>query len=308
MPDATLRSVILQACDPPDEATRRAFLGATIGRYANRIKEGRIARGERAWTLKTDAGSRHQLHGGPQGLHAREWTVDDVSDSAVRLSIMSKDGDQGYPGDLHAQVTYRISDAATIEMEATATVTSPSPVCLTNHAYFYLDGVIGNVRQHRLRIASDCYLPIDEELIPLGTLASVRDTGFDFREAKALEEHWLLDQQQGIAGGYDHAYLLDHSCAGLMQPAAELMSSDCSLRMQLSTSLPAIQLYTGQYLGGVPSPSGNHYPACAGLALEPQFLPDSPNHPEWPQPSCWLEPGDVYRHVIRYAFLGSRGS
>lgn len=283
MPDASRRSVILEG-EPLEEATRMACLGSTIGRFANRINKGRIVHGKQVWALQTDVGARHHLHGGPQGFHSREWTVDAVSDSAVHLSITSKDEDQGYPGDFHAKVTYRISDAATIEMEAMATVTSPCPVSLTNHAYFNLDGVVGDARHHRLRIASDRYLPVDDELIPLGMLASVIDSGFDFRKAKALDEHWMLDAQQGIAGGYDHAYLLDPSCAALLQPAAELTSSDGKLRMQISTSLPALQLYTGQCLGGVPSSSGAHYPACAGVALEPQFLPDSPNHPEWPQP------------------------
>jgi len=300
--DGSRRGVILERIEPPDAATCRAFLGATIGRYANRIGHGRIARGDQVWQLAIDPGSRHQLHGGPQGFHAREWAIEAVDDASATMTIVSPEGDQGYPGELHAQVCYRLIEPMTIEMEAIARVNSPSPVCLTNHAYFNLDGVAGDVRQHHLQMASQRYLPVDHDLIPLGALADVQGTGFDFREAKTLQQDWLADEQQQQAGGYDHAFLLDARCAGMHAPAAVLTSADGALRMRVSTTLPAMQLYGGQYLQGIPSPSGVPHAACAAIALEPQFLPDSPNQPEWPQPSCWLHPDETYRHVIRYAF------
>ncbi|HUG26343.1 galactose-1-epimerase [Piscinibacter sp.] len=304
MPDGTRRSVVLQRDDPPGEAARKAFLGATIGRYANRIGHARIADGPHVIALQPDPGSRHQLHGGPQGFHSRHWTVAHVDDRSIRFSIVSEDGDQGYPGELRAQVTYRLADAMTVEIEATATTTARSPVCLTNHAYFNLDGIASDVRTHPLRIAANRYLPVDADLIPLGRLADVQGTGFDFRSPKALMTHWMRDEQQRIAGGYDHAYLLDPACAAMASPAAVLTSTDGRLRLAMSTTLPALQLYGGQFLEGIPSPDGRPHAACAGIALEPEFLPDSPNHPEWPQPSCWLNPGEVYRHVFRYEFLG----
>jgi aldose 1-epimerase len=302
MPDGTRRSVVLQRDDPPGEAARKAFLGATIGRYANRIANARIADGARVFPLLPDPGSRHQLHGGPQGFHAKHWTVAHADDRSVRFSTVSADADQGYPGELRAEVTYRLADAMTVEIEATATVNARSPVCLTNHAYFNLDGIAGDVRLHRLHVAASRYLPVDTDLIPLGMLADVQDTGFDFREPKALLTDWRSDEQQRIAGGYDHAYLLDSACAAMASPAAALTSADGRLRLEISTTLPAIQLYGGQFLDGIPSAQGAPHSACAGVALEPEFLPDSPNHPEWPQPSCWLGPGEVYRHLIRYAF------
>lgn len=306
LPDGQRRDVILQRRDPPDPLAHRAYLGATIGRYANRIGGARIGREGRSWSLRANEGSPHQLHGGPDGFHAREWTVDHADELSARLSIVSPDGDEGYPGELHAQVVYRLADPMTIEMEAIATVNAPSPVCLTNHAYFNLDGAVGDVRRHRLRIDAQQHLPVDPELIPLGTLADVQGTGFDFRHAKPIEQDWLADGQQRQAGGYDHAFLLSADCAGMRRPAAELSAADDALRMSISTTLPSIQFYGGQYLAGVPVPSGGIYPACAAVALEPQFLPDSPNHPEWPQPSCWLMPGEVYRHTIRYAFSTPR--
>lgn len=302
LPDGTRRGVILERGATPEPAARNAYLGATIGRYANRIRQARIALGESRWSLAPNPGSPHQLHGGPEGFDVREWEVVAADDTAAHLALVSPDGDQGFPGELRVEVIYRLKDAMTIEMDTLATVTAPSPVCLTNHAYFNLDGVIGDARDHRLRIAADRYLPVDGELIPLGPLAPVQDTGFDFRAAKPLRTHWLHDDQQRHAGGYDHAFLLDPACAAMERAAAELESTDGRLRLALWTSLPALQLYGGQGLAGLPSPSGAPHPACAGLALEPQFLPDSPNHPEWPQPSPWLMPGETYRHSIRFGF------
>jgi aldose 1-epimerase len=299
--DGSRRRVILERTAMPDAAAARAYVGATIGRYANRIGGARITRGARSWTLQPNAGSKHQLHGGPDGFDKREWSVVHADATSARLALLSPDGDQGYPGELRAEVSYRLLDKA-IEMEAIATATADCPVCLTNHAYFNLDGVDGDVRGHRLQIAADRFLPVDADLIPIAPLADVEGTGFDFRVAKPMRMHWLLDEQQRQAGGYDHAYLLAESCSGMGEPAAELVSADGALRMAISTTLPALQFYAGQHLEGIASPSGCLYPACAAVALEPQFLPDSPNHPEWPQPSCWLAPGQVYRHRIRYAF------
>jgi aldose 1-epimerase len=299
--DGSRRGVVLQRPARPDAAIRRAYLGATIGRYANRIGQAHIARGPDAWALQPNPGSRHQLHGGPEGFDQREWTVLQSDATSARLCLVSPHGDQGFPGELRVEVTYRLEDAA-IEMEAVATTTADCPVCITNHAYFNLDGTVGDVKRHRLRIAADQFLPVDPELIPLGRLAEVDGTSFDFRAGKPIEEDWMLDDQQRQAHGYDHAFLLDAACAQMAAPAAELASADGALRMSLSTTLPALQFYAGQLLQGVASPTGTPYPPCAAVALEPQFLPDSPNHPEWPQPSCWLAPGKVYRHVIRYAF------
>ncbi|HJV61064.1 MAG TPA: galactose-1-epimerase, partial [Albitalea sp.] len=299
MPDGTRRSVILSRAALPAAQADSAYLGATIGRYANRIAHARIGLGERRWALVPNPGSRHQLHGGLHGFHTRAWQVEAADERAVRFSLVSADGDEGYPGELQVQIAYRLLDPMTIEMEASATVSAPSPVCLTNHAYFNLDGSAGDARAHRLRIAASRFLPVDAELIPIGALNEVADTGFDFRDAKTLQRDWLRDPQQHLAGGFDHAFLLDPACAGMNAPAAVLESSDGALSMEIRTTLPALQLYGGQYLEGFGAP-------CPGIALEPQFLPDSPNHPEWPQPTCWLHPGQQYRHTIRYRFSPAR--
>jgi aldose 1-epimerase len=286
------RDVILRRA----QSDTTSFLGSTIGRYANRIAHGRIHRDGHEWQLALRPGSPHQLHGGPGGFNSRTWSVQEASATQARFSLHSPEGDQGYPGAVDAQVTYRLVDAMTIEMQMHAVATQPTPLALTNHAYFNLDGGAADVRQHALKINASRYMPVDRELIPFGPPASVEASSFDFREGKTIARDWLHDDQQKKAGGYDHAFLLDGA------HAAELTSGTGDLRLAIETTLPALQFYSGQHLAGTPAPDGATYSACAALALEPGFLPDSPNHPEWPQPSCWLRPGDVFSHTIRYSF------
>lgn len=285
------RDVILRRA----QTDEKSFLGSTIGRYANRIVPGRIWRGGREWQPALRPGTPHHLHGGPEGFHARVWEVQQRSTEEARFFLHSPEGDQGYPGVVDAYVTYRLVDAMIIEVEMRAT-TAPTPLALTNHAYFNLDGDAGDVRQHALWVNASRHLPIDPELIPFGPPAGVEGTSFDFRKAKPIARNWLGDEQQRQAGGYDHAFLLDGP--GL---ACELTSGRGDLRLLIFTTMPALQFYSGRHLAGTPTPDGGSYPACAALALEPGFLPDSPNRPEWPQPCCWLLPGETFVHTIRYS-------
>ena len=300
--NGTRREVLLGCPSPAAYAQQTAYLGATIGRYANRLGQARITHAGQVTPVTPNAGSPHQLHGGPEGFDKRRWTIASSSDTEVRFTLESADGDQGFPGELQTQVVVRLTESLGIDMEFEARVTAPSPVCLTNHSYFNLDAAPGDARAHKLSIAASQYLPVDKELIPLGHLASVQDTGFDFRQPKTLAQDWLKDEQQAAGAGYDHAFLLDPACAHMQVPAAVLQASDDLLSMRVHTTLPSLQMYAGQFLTGVPAREDGAYAACAGIALEPQFLPDSPNHPEWPQPSCWLLPGQVYRHSIHYRF------
>lgn len=307
MPDGTRREVLLGCASAEAYAAQTAYLGAIVGRYANRIGHSRIALGGRQWSLQPHPkGSPHQLHGGPDGFDKRRWSVAARSASEVRFALVSPDGDQGFPGRLEAHVTYRIAAANVVEIDFEARTDAPTPVALTSHAYFNLDARHGDARGHRLRIAAARYMPVDEALIPFGEPADVQGTSFDFRAAKPIGAEWLADAQQRHGAGYDHAFLLDAQSAAMPSPAAMLESADGSLAMQLSTTAPALQFYAGQYLAGIPDRDGVAYPACAGIALEPGVLPDSPNHPEWPQPSCWLQPGQVWRQRIRYAFAAAR--
>lgn len=181
---------------------------------------------------------------------------------------------------------------------ATDTLT---PVNLTNHAYFNLDGTKSDVRQHTAS-AGWLYGAHRWQRHPARPSGAGRCTSFNFNHLKRLDADFLADEQQQGAKGYDHSYLLDRTPSNGNQAAAELISADGQLSLQLATSLPGLQLYTGNYLAGTPSRDGGEYSDYAGVALEPQFLPDSPHHPEWPQPGCWLEPGQPFEHHIRYQF------
>jgi aldose 1-epimerase len=294
------REVLLGCGDLADYFRQTAYLGATVGRYANRIGKARFARDGKVYALAPTQGG-NQLHGGPQGFDKRRWRIVEQSAEHVLLAIDSPDGDQGFPGNLEATVCYRLQDGARIAMEYAAKVDAPCPVNLTNHAYFNLDGAPTDVRGHTLQIRAQHYLPIDDGLIPLGGLAEVAGTSFDFTQAKTVARDFLADAQQRIAAGYDHAYLLDDDCRDCARAAATLVSGDGALAMDLYTSKPALQFYSGNHLAGIPAREGV-YAANQGLALETQFLPDSPNHPEWPQGDCWLLPGQAYRQTTVLAF------
>lgn len=300
MKDRSRREVLLGCARPEDWFVQKSYLNATVGRYANRIANARIHRDGQTIQLDANQGGKHQLHGGVGGFSHRRWTILEKSREHVRFGILSADGDQGYPGNLNLRVIYRVLPGQRIQMECEGEVDALSPLGLTNHAYFNLDGVQGDIRQHRLQIAASRYMPVDAEMIPVAGLAEVASSSFDFRTAHAIDAMFMADEQQKLAGGYDHAYLLDKP--EMSETAAVLASGDGRLEMRLYTDSPAVQFYSGNHLAGTSCRQGGAYAAHQGLCLEPGFLPDSPNHPEWPQPDCWLKPGQTYRQTMAWEF------
>jgi len=304
--DHTLREVILGCPQPHDYSLQSAYLGAMIGRYANRIAHASIEHHGQIYHLTKEHHQHHQLHGGPDGFHRRYWSVIAQTRTSVSFQLISADQDQGFPGQLMVSLKVTLSGARQITLDITATTTRDCPVSISHHAYFNLNATHDDARQQQLQIAADYFLPVDHTLLPQGTLARVDDLAyagaFDFRQPTAIAERWLTDPQQRLAGGYDHAYLLHADSQQGRQPAAVLYAADQRLCMKLTANLPAMQLYTGQFLRGIIGRDGHPYNACSGVALEAEFLPDSPNHPEWPQPSCWLASDAVYRHIIQYDF------
>ncbi|KAA8999880.1 galactose-1-epimerase [Affinibrenneria salicis] len=297
-----MREVLLGCATPADYPRQNAYIGASVGRYANRIAHAVLRHRDQTFRLAANSGA-HQLHGGPEGFNARRWNIVAGDSREVTLQLHSPDGDQGFPGALTAQVRYRLTEQNGLEIEYLAGVDKPCPVCLTNHAYFNLDGQPGDARHHRLQLFADRYLPVDGEGIPCADPQPVADGGMDFRQPKTLLRDFLQDDDQRRTGGYDHAYLLQPGCADGENPAARLWSADERVQMTVYTSAPALQLYSGNFLAGAPSRQGGQYPNYAGIALESEFLPDSPAHPEWPQPDCWLQPGRQYRSLTVYQFL-----
>jgi aldose 1-epimerase len=293
VPGEAPREVLLAHPTPEDHATRGGYLGATVGRYANRIAESRLHRdGVTHALVPHPAGSRHQLHGGPDGFSHRRWQVTRQSDTSVTFSLDSPDGDQGFPGALHLEVVYTLTDAMAMTMEIHATVDAPCPVAPTQHAYFNLDAQPGSVLGHTLQIGAEQYLPVDAELLPVDGPHPVAGTGFDFRAARP------------IGGDHDHGWLLDAGAG--TQPAAALTASDGKLTMVLTTSMPALQVYTGAHLSGEPGRDGRPMVRNAGVALEPGWLADSPNRVAWAQRTCWGEPGRAVAEKVEWQWVANR--
>lgn len=300
MKDGTVRETLLGCPSPEVYQQQTAFLGASIGRYANRIARSEFTLdGTRVQLVQSQG--ENQLHGGPDGFDKRRWRIVRQNEREVLYTLDSPDGDQGYPGELRATAHYTLSDDNGLVIEYRAQVDKPCPVNLTNHAYFNLDGTQDDVRDHRLQLFASRWLPVNAEGIPESGLQPVENTSFDFRTPKRIAQDFLSDEAQQKTRGYDHAFLLD-APGELTTPAAEVWSADDKLQMSVFTTAPALQFYTGNFLEGTPAREQGEYQAWQGLALESEFLPDSPNHPEWPQPDCILRPGEDYRSVTEYRF------
>ncbi len=301
MTDGSVRETLLGCASPEQYVEQTAFLGASVGRYANRIAKSRFELDGVRYDLLPSQGE-NQLHGGPDGFDKRRWRIVQQNDGEALLALDSPDGDQGYPGNCSTSVHYRLTEDNRIAITYRATVDKPCPVNLTNHAYFNLDGDCSDVRNHRLQLLAQRYLPVDEMGIPHEGLKAVAGTSFDFRTTKAIAQDLLADDHQRKVNGYDHAFLLDAQ-GDLSQPAAHLWSADEKLQMTVYTTAPALQFYSGNFLEGTPAREDGEYRAWQGLALESEFLPDSPNHGEWPQPDCILRPGEEYISVTEYHFI-----
>ena len=301
MKDGSVRETLLGCETPEDYLNQSAYLGATVGRYANRIANSEFSRDGVTVSVTANQGA-HQLHGGPDGFDKRRWRIVRQNEHEVLYTMDSQDGDQGFPGELRATARYALTEDNCITVEFRAKTSKACPVNLTNHAYFNLDGQQNDIRQHRLQLLADSYLPVDSNGIPQAGLKDVEGTSFDFRTVKTIADDFLSDNDQVLVKGYDHAFLLQAQ-GDASQPAAHLWSSDNQLQMTVYTTAPALQFYSGNYLEGTPAREQGTYSAYQGLALESEFLPDSPNHPEWPQPDCWLQPNDEYLSITEYEFI-----
>jgi len=304
------RELLLGCADLAGYLQQRVYLGATIGRFTNRLRNARICIDGVTHALHPNDG-QHQLHGGPEGFDRRRWSVDEHSRDHLLLSLVSPDGDQGFPGELQAQVRYEIEDRCTLRIEYQARTTKPCPVGMTHHAYFNLDGDFGQVTAschgHRLQVRAAHWLPVDPACMPTGALLPVDGSALDLRQGRVLHEVIDSDPVLSAHGVIDHALALDPAACDGQQTVLMLESSDARVRMELATTQPAVQVYSGLLLAGVPSRDGGRYRASAGIALEPQALPDSPNQPVAPPfwPDTVLRPGDVWRATSRLRFAAA---
>lgn len=302
------RELLLGQSSMPDFLRQQAYMGATVGRYANRIAGGKLHLAGRDIQLSLNQG-KHCLHGGREGFDRRRWEIEAQSADSVTFSLYSPDGDQGFPGNVQASVTYTLTADNQVVLRYRARTDQATPLNLTNHAYFNLQGADvpsvetqgADARAHHLYIAAEQFLPTSADGIPLGDFADVRQTGFDFTQRKCIHEDFLRDLQQQQVRGYDHSFIFAPS-RGKRQPVAQLISADGRVQMSVLTDKPALQLYTGNWLGGTPDRRGGHYTDFAGVALETQYLPDAPNRPQWGRDNGILAADQEYSSCTTYAF------
>lgn len=277
------------------------YFGTTIGRYANRIAHGRFAIGSRRYELARNEAGVHHLHGGDRGFDKVLWTAEAFETAAsagVVFTYSSPDGEEGYPGNLEARVAYTLDEDGVLRIDFQATTDQPTPVNLANHACWNLAGAgLGTVLDHELSLHCSRYLPADESLIPTGVLAEVTGTPMDFRRPKRIGA-----EIDAVPGGYDHCFLIDRSDTDGKDPqaAARVRDPAGGRCMEISTTMPALQFYSGNFLEGVLGRNGARMSKHGGLVLLTEYPPDSPNRPEFESPI--LKPGSPYRHCTQYRF------
>ncbi len=286
------------------------YFGATIGRYGNRIGGAKFMLDGKTYTLAKNDGA-NSLHGGIKGFDKVMWTAKPRATEAgqsLDLTYLSKDGEEGYPGNLNVTVTYTLTSANEIRIHYTATTDQDTVLNLTNHSYFNLSGpasggssASGDILDHMLTINADRFTPVDSGLIPTGELRKVDGTPFDFRQPHAIGERINSDDEQIKLGrGYDHNWVLNRSTNGL-ELAARVMDPKSGRVLEVLTDQPGIQFYTGNFLdGSFHGKGGTAYRRRGAFCLETQHYPDSPNHPDFP--STTLKPGGHYDSTTVFRF------
>jgi aldose 1-epimerase len=279
---------------------RRTHMGALAGRVANRIAKGRFTLDGKIYTLACNNGPNH-LHGGPNGWAKLPWDVDGYDDTSIRLKLLSPDGDEGYPGNVEAIITYRVDPDNTLSILIEALTDAPTLVNPTSHCYFNLHADHSRtILDHVLQIDADAYTPSDAGLIPTGEIATVMNTPMDFREPKEVGKDIHAGYEQiRNAGGYDHNWVLN-DYSGHVRKCATLHAETPGIAMDTFTNQPGLQCYTGNSLGKAAGRGGTQYQSYSGICLETQGFPDAINHSDFP--SVVLKPGETYRHETSYRF------
>jgi aldose 1-epimerase len=294
-----MADVVLGHDNLDDYLHRSRYFGALIGRYGNRIRRGEFTLNGVEYHLPINNGQNH-LHGGMKGFDKVVWEAD-ASAARLQLTYRSWDGEEGYPGNLEAVVSYQLTDANELRIEYRAHTDRDTIVNLTNHSYFNLAGA-GTVLDHQLMINADAFTPVDDTLIPTGELRPVHDTPMDFTSATAIGAH-IHDQDEQLriaGGGYDHNFVLREG-HGELRTVATLRDPNSGRALEVVTTEPGLQFYAGTWLdGSIVGKRGQAYKKYSGCCLETQHFPDSPNHPSFP--STVLKPVEEYKTTTIYKF------
>jgi len=281
--------------------TSEIYFGALIGRYGNRIGGGTFSINDTTYTLVQN-NNGNALHGGIKGFNNVVWDVNQIDGQTLELSYLSKDMEEGYPGNLEVKVVYWLTDNNELKIEYWASTDKATPVNLTHHSFFNLEGAgSGDISKHILHLNADFFTPVDEGLIPTGEIAPVEGTPMDFRTPTAIGERVNNNfEQLKYGNGYDHNWVLNKAENGLTF-AAKVLEPTSARTLEVYTNEPGIQFYGGNFLdGSVTGKNGKIYPFRSAFCLETQHFPDSPNKPNFP--STILNPGDEYYSICVYKF------
>jgi aldose 1-epimerase len=287
------RNVVLGFSNLDDYVQRAPYFGAIAGRHANRLAGGRFPLDGRDVQLTLNEAGRTHLHGGLAGFPKRPWTLADAGPEHVTLTLVSEDGEEGYPGRVEATCRYAIDGDRTLAIELTATTDAPTIVNLAAHSYFDLDGD-ETILDHLMEIPAEAYTPVDGHLITTGEISPVAGTRFDFRRSRPI-------RGAGEHETYDHNFVLAMTRAEKPRLAARVVGPKSGRTLEVLSTEPGVQFYDGSYLRvAVPDGGGRMRGKNSGFCLEPQLFPDGPNKPAWP--SAVLRPGETYRQRTVYRF------
>ena len=279
------------------------FLSTLVGRYGNRICKGKFTLDGQEYQLAINNGPNH-LHGGPTGFHARVWDAEQVDAQTLKLHYLSVDGEEGFPGNLDMNVTYVFTDENELVIEYQGTTDKKTIVNMTSHGFFSLAGIANptpTVCNNIVTINADFFTPMDNVSIPTGEIMKVEGTPMDFRTPHTVGERIDEKYEQLVFGaGYDHCYVLNKREAGELTFAAKCIEPISGRNMEVYTTEPGVQLYTGNWLGGFEGAHGATFPARSAICFEAQHFPDTPNKGHFP--SCVLKPGETYRQTTVYKF------
>ncbi|HTH81400.1 MAG TPA: aldose epimerase family protein [Mucilaginibacter sp.] len=295
-----LTSVALGFDDIEGLIKQGCYYGATIGRFGNRIAKGRFTLEGKEYNLHINNGP-NSLHGGKKNFSYVVWDGKQVDEQKVELSYLSKDMEEGYPGNLQVKITYTLTDDNAIVIDYEAATDKTTIVNLTNHAYFNLNGEgNGDILDHAVQINADHYIPVDKTSIPVGTIALVQGTPFDFEKTQTIGLAIDADHEQTRFGeGYDHTFVFNEHAINV--PVAKVTGDKSGIQLEVFTDQPGMQFYTGNFMPGTNTiRGGKKDDRRTAFAMETQHFPDSPNQPQFP--STVLKPGEVYKTQTVYKF------